>query len=56
MYFIYFLFFISVVLKPPFEVTETGWGEFEVIIKIYFVDPNERPVSKVSHIACGLTI
>ncbi|XP_060077597.1 YEATS domain-containing protein 4-like [Ylistrum balloti] len=34
-----------VVTKPPYEVTETGWGEFEVIIKIYFVDPNERPVT-----------
>lgn len=34
-----------VVLKPPYEVTETGWGEFEVIIKIYFVDPNEKPVT-----------
>jgi len=22
--------------KPPFEVTEQGWGEFEVGIKIYF--------------------
>lgn len=35
----------SVVVKPPYEVTETGWGEFEVIIKIYFTDPNEKPVS-----------
>nr|KAG5707356.1 hypothetical protein BaRGS_005323 [Batillaria attramentaria] len=34
-----------VVVKPPYEVTETGWGEFEVIIKIYFNDPNERPVT-----------
>lgn len=34
-----------VVLKPPYEVTETGWGEFEVIIKIYFIDPNEKPVT-----------
>ena len=33
-----------VVSKPPYEVTETGWGEFEVVIKIYFEDPNERPV------------
>ena len=42
----FFLFFtFSVVIKPPYEVTETGWGEFEIIIKIYFVDPNERPVS-----------
>jgi len=36
---------ISVVMQPPYEVTETGWGEFEVIIKIYFHDPTERPVS-----------
>ncbi|KAK6190696.1 hypothetical protein SNE40_002501 [Patella caerulea] len=36
-----------VVTKPPYEVTETGWGEFEVIIKIYFNDPNgnEKPVT-----------
>jgi hypothetical protein len=26
-------------------VTETGWGEFEIVIKIYFNDPNERPVN-----------
>ena len=25
--------------KPPYEVSETGWGEFEVVIKIYFHDP-----------------
>lgn len=34
-----------VLTKPPYEVTETGWGEFEIVIKIYFQDPNERPVS-----------
>lgn len=34
-----------VVAKPPYEVTETGWGEFEVVIKIYFNDSNERPVT-----------
>jgi len=34
-----------VVSKPPYEVTETGWGEFEIVIKIYFIDPNERPVT-----------
>ena len=28
---------------PPFEVTETGWGEFEVSIKLYFVgEANEK--------------
>ncbi|XP_014252878.1 YEATS domain-containing protein 4 [Cimex lectularius] len=34
-----------VVLKPPYEITETGWGEFEIVIKIYFHDSNERPVT-----------
>lgn len=34
-----------IVTKPPFEVQETGWGEFEVVIKIYFQDPNERPIT-----------
>ena len=28
---------------PPFEVTETGWGEFEVQMKLYFVpEANEK--------------
>ena len=31
--------------KMPYEITETGWGEFEIVIKIFFLDPNERPVS-----------
>lgn len=37
-------FSLLVVTKPPYEITETGWGEFEIIIKIFFIDPNERPV------------
>ncbi|KAL7301722.1 YEATS domain-containing protein 4 [Trichogramma pretiosum] len=34
-----------IVTKAPFELTETGWGEFEIAIKIYFHDPNERHVT-----------
>ncbi|XP_040570250.1 YEATS domain-containing protein 4 [Lepeophtheirus salmonis] len=35
-----------IVTKPPYEVSETGWGEFEVQIKIYFNDhPTERSVT-----------
>ena len=30
---------------PPYSITETGWGEFEIAIKIFFVDSNERPVT-----------
>lgn len=39
-----------VLLAPPYEVTETGWGEFELIIRIYFVDPNEKPVTIYHHL------
>ncbi|KAH0558569.1 NuA4 histone H4 acetyltransferase complex and the SWR1 complex subunit [Trichoglossum hirsutum] len=29
---------------PPFEVTETGWGEFEIQIKLHFVpESGEKP-------------
>jgi YEATS domain-containing protein 4 len=32
--------------KPPFQVTETGWGEFDIQIKIYFVpEANEKPLT-----------
>lgn len=34
-----------ILTAPPYEISETGWGEFEVVIKIYFADPNERPVT-----------
>lgn len=33
-----------VITEPPFEISESGWGEFEIPIKIFFEDPNERPV------------
>ncbi|PWY87763.1 histone acetyltransferase subunit [Aspergillus heteromorphus CBS 117.55] len=35
---------VRTVEQPPFEVTETGWGEFEIQIKLYFVaESNEKP-------------
>jgi len=30
--------------EPPYEVSATGWGEFDIGIKIFFVDPSEKPV------------
>ncbi|CCG81387.1 Protein AF-9 homolog [Taphrina deformans PYCC 5710] len=31
---------------PPFQVTETGWGEFDVQVKIFFVqEAAEKPVT-----------
>ena len=36
---------------PPFELTETGWGEFEINIKIHFVDEaNEKMLSFYHHL------
>lgn len=29
---------------PPYVVEETGWGEFEIPIKIFFHDTKEKPV------------
>lgn len=37
-----------VVESPPFQVEEQGWGEFEVSMRIYFQDINERPL-EVKH-------
>lgn len=34
-----------VVSKPPYEVSESGWGEFEIQIKIYFNDITEKPIT-----------
>lgn len=33
-----------VVEIPPFEVSEIGWGEFEITARIYFHDPDEKVV------------
>jgi hypothetical protein len=38
---------VRVVDHPPFEVTETGWGEFEVAIRIYFQDQSEVSAGKI---------
>ena len=32
-------------MSPPYEVSETGWGEFDIAIRVYFHDPNEKPVT-----------
>ena len=35
---------IMVVEKYPFAITRSGWGQFDILISIYFHDPNEDPV------------
>ena len=35
---------VRTIEQPPFEVVETGWGEFEIQIKLYFTpESNEKP-------------
>jgi len=41
----YFFFLFVVIHQAPFEIEESGWGEFETQITIFFVDPNEKPVT-----------
>lgn len=42
---------VRVVEAPPFELTETGWGEFEINVKIYFDDiANEKMLSFYHHL------
>ncbi|KAG7755838.1 hypothetical protein KL911_001895 [Ogataea haglerorum] len=37
--------------EPPFEVSETGWGEFEIVIKIYFNnDCGEKNITFYHHL------
>lgn len=31
--------------EAPWEVNETGWGEFTIQIKLSFHDPNQRPIT-----------
>ena len=33
-----------VIEQPPYEVTEVGWGEFDIIVKVFFHDSQERSV------------
>lgn len=38
---------VRIIDKPPFEVTELGWGEFAAKIRLFFKDPEEQPVDIV---------
>jgi len=34
--------------EAPFELTESGWGEFQILIRIMFQDPNQKHI-QLSH-------
>ena len=39
---------MAVIETAPFEVTEQGWGEFEIHLQIYFHDASDKPV-EITH-------
>ncbi|SAL98328.1 hypothetical protein [Absidia glauca] len=42
---------LRTVEQPPFELTETGWGEFEIMIKVHFqVATSEKSVTLYHHL------
>lgn len=38
-----------VIEQPPFEVSETGWGEFEIQIKLFFVPESTEKAQTLFH-------
>ncbi|TPX42787.1 phosphogluconate dehydrogenase (NADP+-dependent, decarboxylating) [Synchytrium endobioticum] len=36
--------------RLPFEVVETGWGEFEIMIKVYVQDGTEKAITLFHHL------
>lgn len=38
---------IRVVSKPPFEVYEVGWGEFDIKIQIHLIDESIKPIEVI---------
>mmetsp|Transcript_25709 Transcript_25709/g.45768 ORF Transcript_25709/g.45768 Transcript_25709/m.45768 type:complete len:213 (-) Transcript_25709:333-971(-) len=35
--------------SPPFELTETGWGEFEIVIQVHFKEDAKSPPLELYH-------
>ncbi|EHY57851.1 Protein AF-9-like protein [Exophiala dermatitidis] len=40
---------VRMIESPPFEVEETGWGEFEIAIKFYFVPESMEKPQQIWH-------
>ncbi|KAH7591732.1 Protein AF-9 -like protein [Nakaseomyces glabratus] len=40
---------VRTIEAPPFELTETGWGEFDINIKIYFVEESNEKFINFYH-------
>lgn len=42
---------VRLLKKWPFELYETGWGEFDIKIKIELIDESAKPIDLVLHLA-----
>eukprot|EP00835_Amoeboradix_gromovi_P001845 NODE_93_length_21581_cov_0.291919.p8 type:complete len:198 gc:universal NODE_93_length_21581_cov_0.291919:13301-13894(+) len=42
---------IRTISSPPYEVTETGWGEFSTSMRLFFIDSSEKPVVLTHNLA-----
>lgn len=43
------------VSHPPYELTESGWGEFDIVVRLHFVDDaQEPPLELYHHLQLGL--
>ncbi|MBA7493007.1 hypothetical protein ES702_03562 [subsurface metagenome] len=40
---------VRMIESPPFEVEETGWGEFEIAIKFYFAPESQEKPQQLWH-------
>jgi len=41
---------IKMITQPPFEIHQTGWGEFDLGIKVHFKDSIMEPVQHYKHL------
>ncbi len=45
------------VYQPPFHLTRRGWGEFPVRVRLFFVDPKNKPIDIIHHLkVCCCTV
>ena len=38
------------IMQPPFEIHETGWGEFQIGVNLYFHDESLDPIHYFKHL------
>lgn len=39
-----YLYLFLAFTKPPYEIHESGWGEFELMIRVFFRENSKNPI------------